>query len=124
MQITLKDGIIDLSVDSNKTVFLLRLKKTIEDHPDWAADAVLAIQTGIDDAVESRDKKIANLAYGFSWTHKLLLEKQRSLLKRNYPYLEKGLKSLAEFFASSSFGVELSTFIAECEAEKCQPNAG
>lgn len=96
-----------------KRDFLVAARRAIQLHPEWFADAVLAMQDGLMSALEDERQKTANLAYGFV-TVALAAPKQT---ERNKNAIQLGLQTLARFFEGSVSAERIKQWIEEASDE-------
>lgn len=92
-----------------KGMFLTAVRVVLYRHPEWFADTVLAMQSGLVSALEDERKKVSDLAYGFV-TVALDAPKQT---ERNKSVIQPGLKTLAEFFDGTVSAEQIKQWINE-----------
>ena len=88
----------------DQQVFYKLVAQTIGAHPDWLAGLLLAIQSGIADALTKERGQKADLAYALS-------EFVPKITDKHAARMQPGLRALAQFFHGAPIESEINDLI-------------
>lgn len=92
---------------TKKELYLLYVKSTIKENPEWLADTINTMQEGIAEALLDERCKSSDLAYALS----VMVDKHPKTVISEYGHIINGIDRLLNFFKGTEFANNLERII-------------